>query len=162
MIPNTLWTSATVYDFETVSTVLRATWQKAHGVTLRLASSIWEANRSVQANLSQSMLGVTIPSLQLIGSALLTACNLLIFMAAGPEQHVKQGLQCSEALDSSPPPCQLFYSISTRYTLIFRSYFVENVTRLTEVEALQSRTPHLLPSRGEKERIKLWHLLISH
>lgn len=103
------------------------------------------------------MLGVTIPSLQLIGSALLTACNLLISMAAGPEQHVKQGSQRSEALDSSPPPRQLFYSISTRYTFV-----KVNVNRLKEFEALQSCDPHLLPSRNEKERIKLLHLFISH
>ncbi|KAL1267704.1 hypothetical protein QQF64_033067 [Cirrhinus molitorella] len=84
------------------------------------------------ANLSQSMLGVTIPSLQLIGSALLTACNLLISMAASPEQHVKQGSQRSEALDSSPPPRQLFRSISNRYT-----FLKVNVNRLKEFEALQ-------------------------
>lgn len=158
-IPNTDWTSMTVYDFESVvSTVLRATWQKTHGVILCLASSIWEANSSVQANLSQSMLGATMASLQLIGSALLTACNLLISMAASPTQHVKRGMQHSRQLTS---PISTFLNRYAPFLPEFQKLLCGKCEP-SEFEALQSCPPHLLPYRGEKERIKLWHLLISH
>lgn len=112
---STPWLTVSVWQWvfdlgSAVTTVLWLWGQKTHRSSLPGSFYIWVGSSSAQANISHSMLGGTMPSLQPIGYALLTACKLLIAMALSLKPHSKLNLHRSDVL---PITHRLFSQIST-------------------------------------------------
>lgn len=160
-----LWLTVSVWQqvFDlgsAVTTVLRPWGQKTHRSSLPGSFSIWVGSSSAQANISHSMLRGTMPSLQPIGSALLTACKLLIAMALSLKPHSKLNFHRSDVV---PITHILFSPISTLSPSIEGSFFICFVSEST----VWLRGPVVclctcLPIELEMREHSCWHLLTSH